>query len=97
MTTKVIDFRLRPPVKGFFDLVMYAKAERRDGITRQHGMEPAASAQAKSMEMLLAEMDDAGVTCGVVMGRYWGFTAPSTTMSATSSRLGPESSSAWAR
>ncbi|MGH8665610.1 MAG: amidohydrolase family protein [Burkholderiales bacterium] len=68
----VIDFRLRPPVKGFLDMVMYAKAQRRDGITRQHGMEPAASAQAKSMEMLLAEMEQAGVTCGVVMGRYSG-------------------------
>jgi uncharacterized protein len=68
----VIDFRLRPPVKGFLDMVMYSKAERRDGITRSHGMEPAASAQAKSMDMLLAEMDAAGVTCGVVMGRYSG-------------------------
>jgi uncharacterized protein len=68
----VIDFRLRPPVKGFLDMVMYAKAERRDGITRSHGMEPAASAQAKSMDLLLAEMDAAGVTCGVVMGRYSG-------------------------
>jgi len=46
----VIDFRLRPPVKGFLDMVMYTKAERRDGITRQHGMEPAASAQARSMD-----------------------------------------------
>jgi predicted TIM-barrel fold metal-dependent hydrolase len=53
-------------------MVMYAKAQRRDGITRQHGMEPAASAQAKSMDMLLAEMDQAGDTCGVVMGRYSG-------------------------
>lgn len=68
----VIDFRLRPPVKGFLDMVMYAKAERRDGITRQHGMVPALSAQAKSMDGLLAEMDEAGVTCGVVMGRYSG-------------------------
>jgi len=68
----VIDFRLRPPVKGFLDMVMYAKAERRDGITRQHGMEPAASAQAKSMDQLLLEMDAAGVTCGVVMGRNSG-------------------------
>lgn len=69
---KVIDFRLRPPVKGFLDMVMYAKAERRDGITRMHGMEPAVSAQRKSMDMLLAEMDAAGVSCGVVMGRYSG-------------------------
>jgi hypothetical protein len=53
-------------------MVMYSKAERRDGITRQHGMEPAPSAQAKSMDQLLAEMDAAGVTCGVVMGRYSG-------------------------
>lgn len=68
----VIDFRLRPPVKGYLDMVMYAQAERRDGITRQHGMPPAASAQAKSMDMLLAEMKEAGVTCGVVMGRYSG-------------------------
>lgn len=68
----VIDFRLRPPVKGFLDMVMYSSAERRDRLTRQHGMEPAASAQAKSMDQLLAEMDRAGVTCGVVMGRYSG-------------------------
>ncbi len=72
MTMAVIDFRLRPPVKGFLDMVMYTRAERRDGITRQHGMEPAESAQAKSMDGLLAEMDAAGVTCGVVMGRYSG-------------------------
>ena len=68
----VIDFRLRPPVKGFLDMVMYSGAARRDRITRQHGMEPAASAQAKSMEQLLVEMTEAGVTCGVVMGRYSG-------------------------
>lgn len=68
----VIDFRLRPPVKGFLDMVMYAAAERRDRITRQHGMAPAASAQTKSMEQLLAEMTEAGVTCGVVMGRSSG-------------------------
>lgn len=68
----VIDFRLRPPLKGFLDMIMYTGAERRDGITRQHGMEPAASAQAKSMPMLLADMDAAGVTTGVIMGRYSG-------------------------
>jgi predicted TIM-barrel fold metal-dependent hydrolase len=68
----VIDFRLRPPLKGFLDMVMYSAAERRDRITRQHGMEPAESAQKKSMELLLRDMDDAGVTTGVVMGRYSG-------------------------
>ena len=68
----VIDFRLRPPLKGFLDMIMYAGAERRDRLTRQHGMEPAASAQAQSMPLLLAEMDAAGVTLGVVMGRCSG-------------------------
>lgn len=68
----VIDFRLRPPVKGFLDMIMYADAARRDRITRQHGMEPAPSAQAKSMTLLLEEMDAAGVTTGVVMGRNSG-------------------------
>lgn len=69
----IIDFRLRPPLKGFLDMIMYADAQRRDRITRQHGMEPAPSAQAKSVQLLLQEMDAAGVTCGVVMGRYSAF------------------------
>lgn len=68
----VIDFRLRPPLKGFLDMVMYTGSDRRDGLTRQHGMGPAPSAQAKSMPMLLEEMDSAGITTGVVMGRYSG-------------------------
>jgi uncharacterized protein len=68
----VIDFRLRPPVKGFLDMIMYANAGRRDRITHQHGMEPAPSAQARSMPLLLEEMDAAGVTLGVVMGRCSG-------------------------
>lgn len=68
----VIDFRLRPPLKGYLDLIMYAGAERRDRLTRQHGMEPAESAQKQSMELLLKEMDESGVTTGVVMGRFSG-------------------------
>jgi predicted TIM-barrel fold metal-dependent hydrolase len=68
----IIDFRLRPPLRGFLDLIMYANAERRDAATRRHGMEPAQSAQAQSMELLLKEMDEAGVTLGVVMGRFSG-------------------------
>lgn len=53
-------------------MIMYAGADRRDRITRQHGMEPAPSAQQKSMVMLLEDMDAAGVTTGVVMGRFSG-------------------------
>ena len=68
----IIDFRLRPPLKGFLDMIMYADAERRDRITRQHGMEPAPSAGARSMELLISEMDAAGGTTGGGMGRHSG-------------------------
>ena len=68
----IIDFRLRPPLKGFLDTIMYANSARRDEATRRHGMEPAPSAQQQSIELLLEEMDAAGVTLGVVMGRYSG-------------------------
>ena len=68
----IIDFRLRPPLLGFKDLIMYSQGERRDRLTRQHGMEPARSAQEQSMELLLKEMDEAGVSVGVVMGRFSG-------------------------
>jgi predicted TIM-barrel fold metal-dependent hydrolase len=68
----IIDFRLRPPLKGYLDLIMYAGAERRDRLTRQHGMGPAESAQKQSMDLLLEEMDESGVTTGVVMGRFSG-------------------------
>jgi uncharacterized protein len=68
----LIDCRLRPPLKGFRGMIMYADAARRDRLTRQHGMEPARSAQAQSIDLLLEEMDAAGVTAGVVLGRSSG-------------------------
>lgn len=70
MTT--IDFRLRPPVAGFLKMAMYTETARRDGITRIHGFEPAPSVREKSMALLLQEMDRAGVTVGVVIGRNSG-------------------------
>ncbi|MBI3935335.1 MAG: amidohydrolase [Betaproteobacteria bacterium] len=68
----IIDFRLRPPLKGFLDTIMYADSARRDRITAQHGMAPAPSAQARSMPALLEEMDAAGVALGVIIGRFSG-------------------------
>lgn len=69
----VIDFRIRPPFRGFRDLVMYAQPERRDRFTGNLGLKPAPSAGQLSMELLLKEMDAAGVDQGVVVGRYSGF------------------------
>jgi predicted TIM-barrel fold metal-dependent hydrolase len=68
----IIDFRLRPPVGGFLDTLMYSAGARRDGFTRTVGFEPSPAAQQQSMELLLREMDTAGVDRGVVVGRLAG-------------------------
>lgn len=66
---KIIDFRLRPPLRGFLNTSMYTDASRRNRFTRQLGLEPAPSAERKSMDLLLEEMDSAGVRIGVVPAR----------------------------
>jgi predicted TIM-barrel fold metal-dependent hydrolase len=68
----IIDFRVRPPAGGFLKMAVYAEAPRRNRTTRIHGFEPAASAEAQSMRMLLDEMDSGGVTMGVIIGRNSG-------------------------
>ncbi|WP_137921029.1 amidohydrolase family protein [Hydrogenophaga sp. 2FB] len=68
----IIDFRIRPPVGGFRDTLMYAAGERRDGFTRTVGFTPSIAAQKQSMDLLLQEMDQAKVDCGVVVGRLAG-------------------------
>lgn len=68
----IVDFRLRPPVGGFLDTLMYSAGERRDGFTRTVGFGPSPAAQQQSMELLLQEMDAAGVHKGVVVGRLAG-------------------------
>src|SRR5262245_47997495 len=66
---KIIDYRVRPPMKGFLDMVMYSNGPRRDRFTRQLGLEPAPSAVERSMPLLLDEMAAAGVVHGAVMAR----------------------------
>ena len=68
----VIDFRIRPPYKDFLNTIMYAAAPRRDRITRDLGLEPSPAAQQQSVPLLLEEMDAAGITSGVVVGRNSG-------------------------
>jgi len=68
----VIDFRLRPPLGGFLNTLMYNAGARRDGFTRSVGFEPSPAAQQQSMELLLAEMDRARIAHGVVVGRNAG-------------------------
>lgn len=66
---KIIDFRVRPPLKGILKTAMYANAPRRDRFTRQLGLSPAPSASKKSMPMLLEEMKQSGVARGVITAR----------------------------
>lgn len=65
----MIDFRVRPPAKGFLNTIMYTDSARRNRYTRQLGLEPAPSAEAKSMDLLLKEMDAAGITLGAITAR----------------------------
>ena len=69
---RIIDFRIRPPFKDFLGTAMYAGCERRDRITLSIGFEPSPAARERSTEMLLKEMDTAGITHGVVVGRESG-------------------------
>lgn len=68
----VIDFRLRPPMKGFLSLILYSQAERTAGLSRKAGLEPAPSLLRASMDLLLQEMKEAEVSTGVVLGRQAG-------------------------
>lgn len=70
---RVIDFRVRPPFKGFLDTIMYTDPVRRDRFTRQLGLEPSCAATEKSVPLMLAEMDAAGIDQGVVVGRNSGY------------------------
>jgi uncharacterized protein len=66
---RIIDFRLRPPLKSFRSMVMYSNIERSAGMAAGLGMELAPSTRENSIDLLLKEMDEAGVVKGVVPGR----------------------------
>lgn len=70
----IIDFRIRPPFKGFMNLGIIKawrnvptdpKAMRPTGFERK----PVPSVEQADIDMMVKEMDAAGITLGVVMGR----------------------------
>lgn len=69
----IIDFRVRPPIKGYLRASMYTNPDLRNRYTRSLGLEPAPSAEQRSMPLLLEEMDAAGVTRAVVTARVSDF------------------------
>jgi predicted TIM-barrel fold metal-dependent hydrolase len=66
---KFFDFRLRPPTRGFLNMILFANHERRDIRTRMHGFKPAPSASHLSLDLLFEEMDAGDVAMGLVVGR----------------------------
>ena len=65
----IIDFRMRPPARGFLNIGVYDNVERTAKLTASFSMKQAPSVTKKSPELMLQEMDEAGVTMGVIPGR----------------------------
>lgn len=62
----IVDFRLRPPLEGFRRGIMYADPERTRGICSTFAMEPSRTLWTRSIDDALAEMDESGITIGVI-------------------------------
>lgn len=69
----IVDFRVRPPFKGFLGSFLYRpRSPNPDPVTMsglQLGIEPYRSFETKSMSAFLEEFDEAGIGLGVAMGR----------------------------
>lgn len=68
----LIDFRVRPPFKGFLDTWLYRPRPPTDARSTPPlliGIEPYRSFSERSMPAFLEELDEAGVDLAVVMGR----------------------------
>ena len=65
----IIDFRMRPPARGFLNIGVYDNVERTAKLTECFSLKQAPSVAQKSPELMLQEMDAAGVTMGVIPGR----------------------------
>ena len=70
-----IDLRLRPPAKGFLSMHVYTRSgtDYAPGRPGRHpgtiGREEAQSVKEQSLEILFEEMDEVGITHGVLPGR----------------------------
>ena len=64
----IFDFRLRPPYKGFKNLGIFNPACNEKIPQKHHGM-PSEAARKKDLDLFWKEMEDAGISRGVVIGR----------------------------
>lgn len=65
----IIDFRIRPPYGSFLDAIMYRDIDRSASFSKKMGMYQARSVSEKSLELMMEEMDEAGIDIGVIPGR----------------------------
>ncbi len=63
----IVDMRLRPPLAGWLDTALFRSGAR--SATWHADFPRPPSADQRSPELLIREMDEAGVELGVVMGR----------------------------
>ena len=68
----VVDFRVRPPFKGFAGMDLYYDRSSIDPVTGSvfdMNVDECPSRAERSIELFMKEMDQAGIDVGVVMGR----------------------------
>lgn len=65
----IIDCRLRPPSRGFLNLSLFRDIERTARMSKCFGMPQAPSTRERSTELLIKEMNAAGISIGIVPGR----------------------------
>lgn len=60
---------MRPPARGFLDIGVYDDVARTAKLTESFSLKQAPSVTQKSSDLMLQEMDSAGVNMGVIPGR----------------------------
>ena len=65
---RVIDFRVRPPCRGFADTIMFREIERTARMAKDVGLDVGELFRHQSVHLLLAEMDRAGIDKAVMLG-----------------------------
>ena len=66
---RIIDFRYRPPYRSFLDTIMYRDLERAAACSKRFGMYQPESVAARSFELSMKELDEAGIGQAVIAGR----------------------------
>ena len=65
----IIDFRVRPPYGSFLQAVPYRDLVRTEFVCRRMGMHLPEAARQSSVELMIQEMDQAGITKAIIPAR----------------------------